>query len=70
LDVTLREAGTVLDFKRSVQVDGGKPMRLKLDIERDHRGGWLYAVLLCALGAMVVGRSSATLHVADRSGRR
>jgi hypothetical protein len=55
LDVTLGEAGTVLDFKRSVQVDGGKPMRLKLDIEKDYRGGWGYAVLLCALGGMVIG---------------
>lgn len=56
LDVTLREAGTVLDFKRSVQVDGGKPMQLKLEIERDYRGGWIYAVLLSVLGAVVVGR--------------
>lgn len=55
LDVTLGEAGTVLDFKRSVQVDGDKPMSLKLDIAPDYRGGWIYAVLLCALGGMVIG---------------
>jgi hypothetical protein len=33
LDVQMAERGTVLDFKRSVQVDGGKPMLLELEIE-------------------------------------
>jgi hypothetical protein len=66
LDVTLGETGTVLDFKRSVQVDGGKPMRLELDIAPDYRGGWLYAVLLCVLGGFVIG----ALLIARNGGAR
>ncbi|WP_367874116.1 hypothetical protein [Luteolibacter sp. Populi] len=54
LDVTLGETGTVLDFKRSVQVDGRDAMILKLDIEPDHRSGWFYALIVCILGAVVI----------------
>ena len=66
LDVTLGETGTVLDFKRSVQVDGDKPMRLKLDIAPDHRGGWFYAVMLCVLGGLVIGGVVGRREVARR----
>lgn len=54
LDVTLAQTGTVLDFKRSVQVDTNNAMKLKLEIAPDHRSGWLYALVLCVLGAMIV----------------
>jgi hypothetical protein len=66
LDVTLGETGTVLDFKRSVQVDGDKPMSLKLDIAPDHRGGWVYAVMLCVLGGLVIGGVATRKEVAQR----
>jgi len=56
LDVTLGERGTVLDFKRSVQVDGGKPMKLDLDVEPQQRGGWFYSIIVCVLGAAVLGQ--------------
>jgi len=54
LDVTLPERGTVLDFKRSVQVDGGKPMHLKLDVEPQQGGGWFYGIIVSMLGAAMV----------------
>ena len=56
LDVTLPERGTVLDFQRSVQVEGGKPMHLKLDLEPTQGGGWFYGALVSLLGAAVVAR--------------
>lgn len=54
LNVTLDQTGTVLDFKRSVQVKGDGGMMLKLDIEPDQRSGWFYGIILCVLGAVVV----------------
>ncbi|MCW1926202.1 hypothetical protein OKA05_26830 [Luteolibacter arcticus] len=54
LDVTMAERGTVLDFKRSVQVDGSKAMRLELVIEPQQSRGWMFGILLCALTAGVV----------------
>ncbi len=54
LDVTLDQTGTVLEFKRSVQVKGEGGMVLKLEIEPDQRSGWFYAIILCVLGAVVV----------------
>ena len=49
LDVTLPERGTVLNFGRSVQVDGQRPMAITLDLKRTGSGfAWL-AVLLCLL---------------------
>ncbi|QJE98054.1 hypothetical protein [Luteolibacter luteus] len=56
LDVTLEERGTILDFRRSVQVDGNKPMHLKLDVAPVQRGGWLYGIIVSVLGAAVVSR--------------
>jgi hypothetical protein len=57
LEVTLPERGTVLNFSRSVQADGGRPMAIDLKLKRAHSGfAWL-AVLLCLLsGAMAVTR--------------
>lgn len=54
LDVTMAERGTVLAFKRSVQVDGSKPMRLELDIEPKQSRGWLFGLILCLLAAGVI----------------
>jgi hypothetical protein len=48
--------GTVLDFKRSVQVDGNKPMRLELDIEPQQSRGWMFGIILCLLGAAIAVR--------------
>ena len=56
LDATLPEQGTVLDFKRSVQVDGSKPMRLELAIAPEQRGGWFYGAIVSLLGAAMVVR--------------
>ncbi len=56
LDVTMAERGTVLAFKRSVQVDGNKPMRLELDIEPQQSRGWMFGIILCLLGASMAVR--------------
>jgi hypothetical protein len=54
LDVTMAERGTVLAFKRSVQVDGSKEMKLELEIVPQQSRGWIFGILLCALTAGVV----------------
>ena len=56
LDVTLAERGTVLNFKRSVQVDGDKPMRLELDIEPEQSKGWWFGLIVCLLAAVLLGQ--------------
>ena len=59
LDVTLAERGTVLDFKRSVQVDGGKPMLLELEIEPEFPKGWVFGVILSLLAGVILVRKLA-----------
>jgi hypothetical protein len=59
LDVTLAERGTVLDFKRSVQVDGGKPMRLELEIEPEFPKGWFFGGILSLLAGVILVRKLA-----------
>ena len=56
LDVTLAERGTVLDFKRSVQVDGGKPMVLELEIEPEFPKGWFFGGILSLLAGVILVR--------------
>ena len=56
LDVTLEKRGTILEFKRSVQIDGNKPMHLKLDLAPAQGGGWPYGIIISLLGAAVVSR--------------
>ncbi|GAA5484469.1 hypothetical protein [Haloferula sargassicola] len=57
LDVELLELGTRYRFTRSLQVEGGRPMALDLDLERDRRRGWWFGgiVGLLASGVCVVG---------------
>ncbi len=51
IDVTLPERGRVLTFARSVQVDGGAPLELRLDVARITRTNpALMGILLLALG--------------------
>jgi hypothetical protein len=63
IDVTLPERGQVVTFTRSVQVDGGAPLELRLDIEKTSRtnplltGVLLIGVALIAL--MQFGRKRA-----------
>jgi hypothetical protein len=59
LDVTMAERGTVLDFKRSVQVDGGKPMRLELEIEPEFPKGWFFGIILSLLAGVILVRKLA-----------
>ncbi|WP_035603756.1 hypothetical protein [Haloferula sp. BvORR071] len=54
LDVTLGASGTILDFKRSVQVNGLDAMVLKLDIEPDQTSGWFYALIVCVLVGFIL----------------
>jgi hypothetical protein len=59
LDVTLPERGTVLEFARSVQVDGARPMAIDLKLKRAAFGfSWIGILLCLALGAMIMLRSS------------
>ena len=58
LDVTLPERGTVLNFGRSVQVDGKHRMAIDLDLKRNTSsgGGSVLALALClTVGAMAAG---------------
>lgn len=53
LEVTLPERGTVLSFGRSVQVDGDRPMEIKLNLKRVNGGSiWLSLGLCLLVGAM------------------
>ncbi len=54
LDVTMAERGTVLNFKRSVQVEGNKPMRLELDIEPEQSRGWIFGAIVSFLAAAIL----------------
>jgi hypothetical protein len=60
LEISVPERGSVLTFGRSIQVDGGKPMRLQLDLERAEKTRYGIALLICALFvAVVVARRKA-----------
>jgi hypothetical protein len=55
IDVTLPERGQVLTFTRSVQVDGGAPLELSLEIERTARANpGLIGLLLAGVAAMAL----------------
>jgi hypothetical protein len=60
IDVTLAERGNVLTFTRSVQVDGGAPLELMLEVEKLRRSNLLLSALLlmgvAAIAAMEMGR--------------
>jgi hypothetical protein len=51
--VTLPERGRVLTFTRSLQVDGGAPLELKLDVGETRRASFpLGALLLLGLAGI------------------
>lgn len=57
LDITLPERGTVLEFARSMQVDGDRPMVIDLKLKRAGYGFSWAGILTClALGVMVICR--------------
>jgi len=57
LDVTLPERGTVLEFSRSVQVDGGHPMAIDLKLKPASAGfSWAGLLLCLVMGALVASR--------------
>jgi hypothetical protein len=57
LDVTLPERGTVLSFGRSVQVDGGRPMAIELELKRANPSfGWTAFGLCLLAGAMTAAK--------------
>src|SRR5690606_38948533 len=49
IDVTLPEKGRVVTFTRSLQVDGGAPLELRLEVSRARRSGVGFG------GAVLVG---------------
>jgi hypothetical protein len=52
IDVTLLERGRVLTFTRSLQVDGGAPLELRLEIARESRTSTMFVgVVLLAIAA-------------------
>ena len=59
IDVTLPERGEVLTFTRSLQVDGNKPLELKLGLAKADRASTGFLLLLlvaiAASGAVVLG---------------
>src|SRR6185436_11394700 len=53
IDVTLPERGRVMTFTRSLQVDGGAPLELKLDVEKIARTNfWVNALLLIVVAGI------------------
>ncbi len=62
IDVTMAERGRVVTFTRSLQVDGGAPLELKLDVSRIARTSLTFsAFLLLAAGGI------AALHATRKS---
>jgi hypothetical protein len=53
IDVTLTEHGRVFTFSRSLQVDGGAPLELKLDVGRSAFASLRFSLLLLAILAAV-----------------
>ena len=64
IDVTLPQRGQVLTFTRSLQVDGGAPLGLTLEIARTGRTSTVFMVMLLAavavLAALVFQRRTPT----------
>ena len=56
LDVTLAERGTLLNFKRSVQVKGDKPMRIVLELEPQQSRGWIFGLIISVLLAILLSQ--------------
>lgn len=54
LEISVPERGSMLTFGRSIQVDGGKPLRLELDLERAEKTRYGIALLLCGLLVAIV----------------
>jgi hypothetical protein len=62
IDLALPERGRVVTFTRSLQVDGGAPLELQLDLARlDRTSAWFSAAALLALaglGALALPRQA------------
>ncbi|MFY7817710.1 MAG: hypothetical protein ACOVRB_05025 [Akkermansiaceae bacterium] len=54
LEISVPERGSILTFGRSIQVDGGKPLLLQLDLEKDQKPHYVLALVLCLLLAIGV----------------
>ena len=53
IDVTVAERGQTLTFKRSLQVDGGAPLELRITLDHGRRAGLGFGLgLLAAVGAI------------------
>jgi len=44
----------VATFTRSLQVDGRTPLALRLDLEREGRGDWMFGLLVLGVVAAAV----------------
>ncbi len=55
IDVTLPEKGQVLTFTRSLQVDGGAPLELRLDVSSARRSGVGFGLLVLVVAGGIVG---------------
>jgi hypothetical protein len=54
LDVTIPQRGTVITFQRSVKVDGGKPMTLRLELEATRQRGYGLGLVICGALACLI----------------
>jgi hypothetical protein len=54
LDVIAPVQGRVATFTRSLQVDGRRPLALRLDLEREGRGDWMFGLLVLGVVAGAV----------------
>lgn len=63
IDVTVPEKGRVLTFTRALQVDGGAPLELRLDVSPERRAGMGFGVIVllavAAFGALAARRRAA-----------
>lgn len=55
IDVTLPERGRVLTFTRSLQVDGGKPLELTLDIGKAGRASPIFVTMILMAIVVIAG---------------
>ncbi|MBK1826205.1 hypothetical protein [Haloferula rosea] len=54
LDIELMGQGRLFRFTRSLQVKGGEPMTLQLNLTQERPSGWLYAGMIGLLASVIV----------------
>jgi hypothetical protein len=64
LEIAVPERGSVLTFARSIQVDGAKPMRIELDLQRKDADNRTLVYVICALLGVMIACGFRSWHIA------